>query len=638
MSPPGKNIWYNSVMKSVSNCIVCARPLSGKQRSFCSISCKNEYYLNYDALKARATKRKSELIQERGGSCNCCGYGSSLDALSFYDVEGETLGVDTNILANSSATTLKKKLVGAKVLCRNCYEEIQNPSHVSSRPSKTSGEIPQGMLRDSSAAVGMTVTKFTDNLADSGLKAGQTIVLGVSGGIDSVVMLDLFAKNRSDLSVIVAHMNHGLRKESDADEKFVSTLAKKHNYKYKHSQILKNLRISGNQEEYFRDERRKFLLDTANGNGAKFVALAHNADDQAETFIMNAVRGSGPAGLGAMSMNEGQLLRPLLNISRAEIIEYARENGLYWHEDETNKDLSYKRNYIRHRLLPMLEQMNPEFLSAIHRTTYLQRKIDEHLKEEAHYVIQYATVIPAKAGIQRGEGLDSSSRAGMTIEKGVSAEHLRRLDKPLLYEVLGLLYEEAKGDRQDLSLAHLAAVEELIQSNDGTKTLDLPGNVEVGRHYDRLDFHLKLAHNIPSTPSTKKLKIGEQRFGTWNIQVETLPKCHPEQGEGSRAILRSTQNDRNTLVIDAEILTSFSIRTRKPGDRIVSLGMAGRKKLQDLFVDAKIDRDKRDGWPIFFDHDTDEVIWVPYLAKTVLIPKTKKLLKIKITEVPHETT
>jgi len=586
-------------MKSVSNCIVCARPLSGKQRSFCSVSCKNGYYLNYDALKARATKRKSELIQERGGSCNRCGYGSSLDALSFYDVEGETLGIDTNILANSSATTLKKKLVGAKVLCRNCYEEIQNPNARDCRFTI----IPRNDVK-----LGQ---KFAENLAHCGVKTGQTIVLGVSGGIDSVVMLDMFTKSVLNLNIIVAHMNHGLRKESDADEKFVSTLAKKHNYEYKHSQILKNLRISGNQEEYFRNERRKFLLDTANGNGAKFVALAHNADDQAETFIMNAIRGSGPAGLGAMSMSEGMLLRPLLNISRAEIVEYARENGLYWHEDETNKDLSYKRNYIRHRLLPMLEQMNPEFLSAIHRTTYLQRKVDEHLKEEAYRIL--------------------ASSVG-------SCERLRRLDKPLLYEVLGLLYEEVRGDRQDLSLAHLAAVEELIQSNDGTKTLDLPGNVEVGRHYDRLDFHLKLAHNIPSTPSTKKLKIGEQRFGTWNIQVETLPNCHPEQGEGSRAILRSTQNDRNTLVIDAGILTSFSIRTRKPGDRIVSLGMAGRKKLQDLFVDAKIDRDKRDGWPIFFDHDTDEVIWVPYLAKAVLIPKTKKLLKIKITEVPHETT
>jgi len=567
-------------MKTVSNCIVCKKPLSGKQRSFCSIECKNDYFLSYDALKKRAFERKSRLIGASNG-CQRCGYNASLDALSFYDKDGKTLHIDTNVLANSNYEKLVKRVTNAQVLCRNCVEEVQNPQ------TETLKQVQDDMKENN----GKLVEKFNKNLAYCDVKPGQTIVLGVSGGVDSVTMLDLFTKSDIKVRVIVAHLNHGVREEAKRDEIFVQKLVKKLGFEFVSKRIAKP--ESGNLEENLRDERRKFLLDTAENSQAQFIALAHNANDQAETFIMNAVRGSGPAGLGAMNMSEDRIIRPLLNFSRAEIEAYARQNRLNWHEDETNKDISYDRNYVRHHILPLLARLNPEYLSSIHRTTHLQRQIDEHFKEEAYRLM-----------------------------KETDVERLRRLDSPLLYEVLGLMYEEVRGNRQDLSLAHLQDIVSLIAKTTGTKTLDLPGGIAARRRYDKLDFYRKKAHNVPSTPSTKKLKIGTQSFGTWEI---TISSVIPAKADG------------NTLVIDAGLLPHLVIRTRKPGDRIATIGMTGRKRLQDLFVDAKIDRDKREVWPILVDTLAGQILWVPGLAKAKYTNSSKKLLTINIVEAEHET-
>jgi|GEM_PF-692604 len=627
-------------MNTVYNCIECGHPLLGKQRAYCSIECKNDHFLNYEVVKKRALERKEKLIESKQGGCHRCGYSTSLDALSFYNQNGETLHIDTNILANSSYQKLYQKLAGSQVLCRNCVEEIGGLNNVNTPPN---APICEGTVQKSYSAISKTVLeKFIINLGEFPFKNNKNVVLGVSGGLDSMVMLDLFSKHFQGSKLMVAHVNHAARKESDADETFVMGMARKYGVKFVSKKLSPHQ--DGNMEEYFRDERRRFLLDTANNNGSGYLALAHNADDQAETFIMNAVRGSGPAGLGGMSLSEDGILRPLLNISRIEIEAYARENKLIWHEDTTNKDTSYNRSYVRHRILPLLSKLNPEYLEALGRTTYLQRGIDEHLKAGAREIIQNSFVIPAQAGIQRVKGLDSSSRAGMTEGFGLSTKNLTHLDKPLLYEVLGLLYEQAKGDRKNLSLINLQQLEELISDSAGTKSLDLPDNITAERRYEKLDFYVKKAHNNPSAPSTKKLELGEQVFGNWKVTVSHIR--HPEPSEGSRTqILDSSvrpQNDERKraiaeLTIDSSLLPHLLLRTRKTGDRIATKGLAGRKRLQDLFVDAKIDRVRRETWPVVVNTATDQIIWVPGLATSNIENISKKLLTINIVEVPHET-
>jgi tRNA(Ile)-lysidine synthase len=567
------------VMSSLYNCLVCNSPLSGKQRSFCSIKCKNDHFLSYESIRIRAHDRKQLLIDEHGGGCSRCGYTKALDALSFYDLRGKTLNINTSVLANSNLNRLKNRLRNAKVLCRNCVEEVQSLNHLSSRPIQASREILHGALRDSSTTVGMTVARFEQNIANIGLSSAKTIVLGVSGGVDSVVMLDLFARNYPKEKLTIAHVNHASRPESDDDESFVKALGKKYGIKFvskklnphqKHSNILKNVGMSSNIEEYYRDERREFLLSTTHLQEDAILALAHNADDQAETVIMNLVRGSGPAGLSAMKAADNEIIRPLLHFSRMEILEYARARNLEWHEDKTNKDIRYNRNYIRHQILPLLHRLNPEYLENISRATKIQQEITRYLKNSSEKYLDETSVL-----------------------------RLNMVDKVIRYEVYGARYEKAKGSRKDLTTKHLDQIDQLLSKADGTSSIDLPGNITAIRTYDKLDFVLKIEDNKAPMHENQLLETGESVFGEYLVSVT------------AKAGTEST--GKNYFLADS--IDDLIIRCSQPGDKIRPKGFTGRKKLQDLFVNAKIDRERRKHIPVLVRISTNEVLLVPGLEK-----------------------
>jgi tRNA(Ile)-lysidine synthase len=410
--------------------------------------------------------------------------------------------------------------------------------------------------------------KFEENLRQCNVKSGQTVVLGVSGGIDSVVMLDMFLKSKLDLTLIIAHLNHGVRIESDKDEKLVQIVAKKHNLEFVSKKITPPK--GGNLEEELRIKRREFLLNTQQENKADFIALAHNMNDQAETFFLNVLRGSGPAGLGAIRMSDQGIIRPLLDFSRAEIVEYGEENNLTWHEDKTNADIVYRRNYLRHKVFPLFADINPNWTEAVNRTALIMRKVDDYLKVEAEKI----------------------------LEKPIDITNLQVLDRPILFEVFGLLFERTKGDRKDLTLQNLEDLEKLISSTAGTKTIVLNGNVSAVRHYKSLDFVLKKTYNNSPLISLEGLELGENYFGPWLVKAEQVANL------GS--------NSKYSIFVSEEVFKKIKVKTWKTGDKISPFGINGSKKLQDLFVDAKIDREKRYNWPIFF--LGKELIWIPKLA------------------------
>jgi tRNA(Ile)-lysidine synthase len=420
--------------------------------------------------------------------------------------------------------------------------------------------------------------KFIKNLNEIGVRKNDTFVLGISGGIDSVVMLDLF-KNYSK-KLIVAHLNHGVRKEAAVDEEFVRELAAKAGLTYVCGKIKKPGK--GNLEEEMRILRQEFLADVAKKENAQFIVLAHNANDQAETVFLNLVRGSGSAGLAGMKQVSGKVIRPLLNISRKEIEKYARENSLKWHEDLSNKDIAYQRNYLRHELLPNLEKINPAWLEALNRTANLQRNIDDYLKTEAFRYL--------------GENTGS----------------LKSLPRPLMYEVFGLMYENIRGNRVDLTLQHLTELEKLIEKPEGTKKVVLPGKIVAVRRYDNLDFERENSYNLKSQPKALNLKSGSNTFGKWQIEVT--------KGKG--------KSSKKELFMDENLLAKTIVRTRKAGDKINT--SYGQKKLQDLFVDAKINREQRDLWPVFW--QGDKIIWVPGLAVNRDLRKEKAGVKINAKE------
>jgi tRNA(Ile)-lysidine synthase len=174
-------------------------------------------------------------------------------------------------------------------------------------------------------------------------------VIAVSGGVDSVVLLDILSK-KPGLDLVVAHFDHGIRPNSIRDRRLVEKLAKEHKLQFVFAEGRLGPKAS---EEKARNARYAFLNKVRRGRKAKAIITAHHQDDVLETAILNLIRGTGRRGLTSLG-NQENISRPLLNIPKSELISYAKSHNLSWHEDETNSDVSYKRNYIRHQLITKL--------------------------------------------------------------------------------------------------------------------------------------------------------------------------------------------------------------------------------------------------------------------------------------------
>lgn len=207
------------------------------------------------------------------------------------------------------------------------------------------------------------IKKIQNSIFEHSLfKRNAKIVLGVSGGPDSTCLLDVFSKlqKKYALELSIAHVNYHLRgHDSDRDEKFVKKLAEK--YKLSLDILDAEIGEKDRSEEKLRSVRYDFFEKVREGNKFELIAVAHNADDQAETVLMRIIRGTGLNGLSAMSTKNGKIIRPLLEISRQEIVAYLKENKLSYRIDKTNKQSIYLRNKIRNELIPYLEKnFNPK--------------------------------------------------------------------------------------------------------------------------------------------------------------------------------------------------------------------------------------------------------------------------------------
>ena len=206
------------------------------------------------------------------------------------------------------------------------------------------------------------------------IEPNSTVLVAVSGGVDSVVLLHLLSQMRTEkkLKLVIAHLNHGIRgDEADADEHFVRQVAKQYSYQYFSKKVntphyAKKFKMS--LETAARELRYDFLKKTAEKVGANLIALGHNANDQAETILAHFIRGAGLAGLAGMRMKKDIFVRPLLNFKRYEIENYAVQASLNFREDSSNRDVAYQRNRLRYQLIPTLEKdYNPQLVDALLR-------------------------------------------------------------------------------------------------------------------------------------------------------------------------------------------------------------------------------------------------------------------------------
>ena len=429
------------------------------------------------------------------------------------------------------------------------------------------------------------------------LPAGSRVAVALSGGADSVALLYLLREiaEEEDFQVAgVAHLNHLLRgADADADERFCRECASKLDLPIDVERIdvaALAPTLQASIEHAAHVARYEFYERAATRLNATHVAVAHTKDDQAETFLLRLLRGAGPRGLGGMHPRAGVVVRPLIETSRAAVRAFVAEGRLEFREDASNHDLTIPRNRIRHELLPLVERSYaPGIVDALDRAAAIAR-------EDAEYLDGAAGDAAAR--------LISRTRAGVEVD----ADALLREPPAMARRVIRLAQRAVAG-------AHFVgfdAVEAVLRFvvSKSTGQLDLPGH-RVNRRGNRLVLTTSRGREkpLPAADFSYPLDIPgwvkvPEAACTISADMNTVPF-----GRVAKEVWRLTGRGDEAVLEAGRLAGPLLVRNRRPGDRFRPLGLEGRKKLQDLFVDAKTDRAEREITPVIVDR-TGQIVWV----------------------------
>jgi len=443
---------------------------------------------------------------------------------------------------------------------------------------------------------------------------GDKVVVGVSGGPDSIALLYILSKLKKELkiSLYVAHLNHKIRgKDAERDMKFVEAFAKKlklpitcreNNVKA----LAKKEKLS--LEDAARRVRYKFYEDVLNEVKASKIALGHTTDDNVETVLMRLVTGTGTRGLLGIPTKRGKIVRPLIDCWRREIESYCKKHKVKPRIDKSNYDAKYLRNKIRHRLLPVLESINPNVKTAINNTIELLSSDYEYLMKMSIKALHGAMIKSTKGSIK----LD--------------------IDKLLMYPdsirryVLRVALEEVKGDLENITFTHIENI--LSKLPDDKKwELHLPSGIFVFGDGDELEISTSMSEEEGKIHFEYKLEVP----GTVNIKEAGL-KINAE----AVAIPKKLKlKDRNQAIIDlGKTGNTLIVRSRNIGDRFSPFGIRGTKKLKDFLIDEKIPHKERDLIPIL--ESRGKIVWVAgYRIDNAfrVTSKTRKALKLIVEKI-----
>jgi tRNA(Ile)-lysidine synthase len=411
-------------------------------------------------------------------------------------------------------------------------------------------------------------------LRDAGVKPGDRLLLAVSGGPDSMVLLDVVSRLRArwQLRVQAAHVHHGLRRRSaDRDAALVVQAAAARGLGVTVARLAPESRPRGHSlQMWARDERYRALESARRAAGAAWIVTAHTQNDQAETVLLNLLRGSGPTGLAGIPQVRNRVVRPLLAVSRDEVEAYAASRRVRFRRDPSNRSDAYLRNRVRGSLIPLLQRdYNPRLIESLAALAGLLREDETALSRQA------ATL--ADRLVVEAEGLLRIRAAPLRA----SAPALRR-------RVLQDAFRRMAAGRPGLTRRHLAALEALL-GRGGRCALPAGLAARVAGGWLVLRPAPPRGGRAESEPAgTRAVPVRPGAWAAWppgRCRVRVRPVAEPGRvpARGSRAAVLSRQ----------VLAAPLSLRAWRPGDRFGPLGMVGRKKLQDFFVDAKVPRDER---------------------------------------------
>ena len=427
------------------------------------------------------------------------------------------------------------------------------------------------------------------------IENNDIIVVGFSGGPDSVFLVEMLKKlqNFINFKIYLVHINHLLRgKDAVSDENFSFEYAKKNNLeifikKIPVKEIAKE--VGKTLEEVGREERYKFFSEIYKKVGANKIATAHNKDDQIETFLFRLIRGASLQGLEGIKIKNNNIIRPISEIYKKDILNYLNKNEIQYKIDKTNFENEFTRNSIRLDLIPFIE-----------------KRYNIKFKEKIFSLIEEIRENNQNNSLNLSDFIDSKNRIILEKIKFLSNFNKRNL--------LGIFLNKKN---ITVNRNKIDEIESLIRSN-GTKKIDMNKNYRIVKDYTYLYIEEK-KENCPINNRTVKLKIpSKQIFDNFKISVNVVENLNiPKQ--------------KNQYLLDALYNDIIEVRYRKEGDRIF-LGEKHSKKIKEIFIDQKIPKDIRDRLPIFLYNDT--IFWI-YNVKKAYIPKINKneskLIKVLIT-------
>lgn len=443
--------------------------------------------------------------------------------------------------------------------------------------------------------------------------AGDTVVIGVSGGPDSLTLLHVLRRLRDELQIElhVAHLDHAIRPESSVDAEFVADLVAKRGLPVtvERQDVPAQAEAEGFAiEQAARRARYRFLARVAADVGARTVAVGHNADDQVETVLMHLIRGSGLAGLRGMqprspyplalgehaardAADRLALVRPLLEVPRADIEAHVAEHALSPRFDRSNLDTTFFRNRLRHELIPELETYNPNIREVVRRTVRVIA--DEYDYLQAQRAADWQRVVT-----EGDDGFVFDLEAWRGLHPATQRGLLRRAIRWLRREL------------RDIDWVHIENAREVANDKPAGSEATLPVGLALFKGYDT--FTVGEARPLPDWPllHVERLRLDVRGRtllpGTdWLVVAETVYRDALTPGQ-------LLDDDPWQAVMDAAAAgTELYLRTRNPGDRFQPFGMGGHTQtVADFMIGAKIPQHVRDALPLVVNAD-DEILWLP---------------------------
>ncbi|HBJ1646649.1 TPA: tRNA lysidine(34) synthetase TilS [Clostridium botulinum] len=459
--------------------------------------------------------------------------------------------------------------------------------------------------------------KVLSYIVDNNLiKSGDKILVALSGGPDSLCLLNILKELREELDIEIgaAHLNHLLRGE-DAfkDEEFVISTCKEMNIPY----YVKRVDINKYSKEHKlsselagRNVRYGFFDEILKKDGFNKIATAHNANDQAETIIFRLMRGTGLEGLGGIKVcREDKIIRPILCLTRKEVEKYIKEKNLNPRIDKTNFEKIYNRNKIRLDIIPYIQNnFNEDIVKTLNRMSLLIQKDNAFI--EGLCIKAY------------NEYCKKNTDSKFYILK----KELFKEDQAIVTRIIRTALIEYSKSHYDFEMKHIYDILELSKKETG-KGINLPKNIYVENIYGDIKISSKMKEDIKVDKTEfllNKKSIGEDRiqFNNYEFEISVL--------KNKSTNLIDLKENKLVKYFDLDkINENILFRTRKNGDKITPLGMKGQKKLKDIFINMKVPKEERDLIPVIcFDNDIAWILGLQISDNFKVTNNSKNILKI----------